>query len=62
MPYFLAWREVIRTHDWKTALAETDAGQALRSSSPLIFVLPQPEIKAIRDRALERRRAESRKG
>lgn len=55
MPYFLAWREIIRTQDWATALAETDAGQALRSSSPLVFALPRDEIEAIRSRALARR-------
>lgn len=55
MPYFLAWREIIRTQDWATALAETDAGQALRSSSPLVFALPRDEIEAIRTRALARR-------
>lgn len=55
MPYFVAWREIIRTHDWETALAETDAGQALRSSSPLVFVLSRPEIEAIRETALARR-------
>lgn len=60
LPLLKRWARIVTERDWDAAVAQTEAAQQLRQSSPLSTILPQEtrlaiirKVKALKERALE---------
>jgi hypothetical protein len=60
LPLLKRWARIVTERDWDAAVAQTEAAQQLRQSSPLSTILPQQtrlaiirKVKTLKERALE---------